>query len=529
MSEPAAPTGHVALVLHHHLPYIRHPEHAFHLEERWLYEAITETYLPLIEAWRRLEADGVPFCFTASMTPPLCNMLTDELLCTRYRNHLETLQKLAALEVQRTAGTEAEGVARFYQQRFADLTALYHRIGGDVVGEYRRLMEKGHLEIITCTATHGFLPLMAGDRGAMKAQIELACREHARFFGRRPDGIWLAECGYVPGIDGLLAESGLKYFFVDSHGLLHADAPPVYGVYAPLLCPGSHVAAFARDPESSKQVWSSKEGYPGDFDYREYYRDIGWDLDLDYIGPFIHPDGIRLNTGLKYHRITGPTDQKRIYDPQKARQRADEHAANFMFNRQAQIRWLSGHMDRAPVVVSPYDAELFGHWWFEGPWFLESLARHIHADQTEIALTTPMRVLAANEEHQESRPGFSSWGGEGYASFWCNETNDWIYRYLIDAARRLGDTVRKYPKSEGIQRRVLAQAARELLLAQASDWAFIMKTGTTVEYALMRTREHLSAFHRLLDGLAEPDAAWLAAREAHWCIFPDLDPQLFAG
>ena len=524
--------GHIAQVLHHHLPYIRHPEHPFFLEERWLFEAITETYLPLIEAWRALERDGVPFCFTASMTPPLCNMLRDELLCARYRTHLATLQELADKEVERTVGeAESHRVALFYQRRFRDLASLYAAIDGDVVGEYRRLMEAGHLEIITCTATHGFLPLMNADRGAMWAQIEVACAEHARHFGRRPDGIWLAECGYVPHVDALLAAAGLKYFFVDTHGIQHAEAPPVYGVYAPLYCPGSGVAAFARDPESSKQVWSSHEGYPGDSDYREYYRDIGFDLELDYIRPYIHPDGIRINTGLKYHRITGQTDHKGIYHPERARQRAGEHAANFMFNRQAQVRYLASRMDRAPLIVSPYDAELFGHWWYEGPWFLEALARHIHRDQDEIALTTPMRYLAAQPENQESRPGMSSWGGGGYAAFWCNETNDWIYRYLHEAARRMGELARAFPQAEGLTRRALDQAARELLLAQASDWAFIMTTGTTVEYAVKRTRDHLATFHALHDALVAGtvDDALVRAREDQWRIFPDLDYRVYAA
>lgn len=535
--------GHIALVLHHHLPYIRHPEHPFHLEERWLYEAITETYLPLISAWRRLEADGVAFVFTASMTPPLVNMLRDDMLRGRYAVYLASLRRLADSEIERTADDpQAQKVAQFYRAHFAELDALWQRIDGDVVGEYRRFMEAGHLEIITCTATHGFLPLMNGDRAAMRAQIEIACVEHARHFGTRPDGIWLAECGYVPGVERLLKEAGLTYFFVDTHGIQHADAAPVYGVYAPLLCPDTEVAAFARDPESSKQVWSSQEGYPGDVSYREYYRDIGFDLPMEYIRPFIHPDGIRLNTGLKYHRITGKTDHKAIYDPVKAKAQAAVHAANFMFNRQGQIGYLSEHMDRQPMVVSPYDAELFGHWWYEGPWFLEALARCIDRDQSEIALGSPAQYLRDNPTNQISRPGFSSWGGGGYASFWCNDTNDWIYRHLHDAAARMNQLATHFVKAErgkvdgtktaltDLQIRALNQAARELLLAQASDWAFIMKTGTMVEYAVKRTREHLRAVHDLYDDLMgdDIDADWLAGREDHWRIFPEIDFRVFA-
>jgi 1,4-alpha-glucan branching enzyme len=526
-------TGHIALVLHHHLPFIRHPEHEFFLEERWLFEAITETYLPLIDAWRRLERDGIPFCFTVSMTPPLANMLRDPLLISRYRRHLAQLRELATKELERTQDQpHFQYLAKFYDERLRSFSELYESMGGDIIGEYARLQNAGHLDVVTCTATHGFLPLMQHDRAAMRAQIEVACRDYEGHFGQRPQGIWLAECGYVPKVvDELLAEAGIRYFFVDSHAIEHASAPPVYGVYAPLHTPHTGVAAFARDPESSKQVWSSQEGYPGDYDYREYYRDIGYDLDMDYIAPYIHPDGIRLNTGLKYHRITGSGDHKDLYDPYRARERADQHAANFMNNRQAQIRHLAGHMDRPPLVVSPYDAELFGHWWFEGPWFLEALARHIHHDQSEIALTTPRRYLEANPANQAAWPGTSSWGGGGYSSFWCNGSNDWVYPYLHHAAERMEAMARRFPDASGDQARALNQCARELLLAQASDWAFIMQTGTTVEYAVKRTRVHLATFHTMADQIEGDclDLVLLGAREQAWNIFPQLDYRVYAG
>jgi 1,4-alpha-glucan branching enzyme len=197
-----------------------------------------------------------------------------------------------------------------------------------------------------------------------------------------------------------------------------------------------------------------------------------------------------------------------------------------VFNRQAQARWLAPGMDRPPNIVSPYDAELFGHWWFEGPWFLEALARHIHLHQDEIALTTPGRYLDANPENQEAQPSLSSWGDQGFATFWCNETNEWIYRYLHHAAARMADLARANPEPDDLRRRALNQAGRELLLAQGSDWAFIMRTGTVVDYAVRRTRDHLHAFSRLddmLSGRAALDADWLAGREAQWRIFPQLD------
>src|SRR5262245_45704622 len=194
----------------------------------------------------------------------------------------------------------------------------------------------------------------------MRAQVELGCREFERHFGRRPRGIWLAECAYAPGVDELMAEAGLRYFFTDTHGVLHASPRPRYGVYAPVMCPKSGVAVFGRDTESSKQVWSSIEGYPGAYNYRDFYRDVGFDLDYDYLKPHLHETGIRSMLGVKYYRITGRTDQKEPYVREWALERAAEHAGNFMFNREKQIEWLTGSMDRPPLIAAPYDAELFG-------------------------------------------------------------------------------------------------------------------------------------------------------------------------
>ena len=193
--------------------------------------------------------------------------------------------------------------------------------------------------------------------------------------------MWLGECGYVPGVDELLREAAIRYFFVDSHGILFADRRPVYGVYAPLYCP-SGVAAFGRDMESSEQVWSAKEGYPGDRHYRDFYRDIGFDLPLDYIKPYIHPEGHRVYTGIKYHAIThNQLHDKWVYDPDIARGKAGLHASHFRGNREKQVQHLAAHMDRPPIIISPYDAELYGHWWYEGPLFLGDLFRQLHYDQ----------------------------------------------------------------------------------------------------------------------------------------------------
>jgi len=527
--KPAPRPGRVALVLHHHLPYIRHPEYEDFMEEDWLHQAVAETYLPLLEVFERLRSDGVPYRVTVSLTPPLISMLDDPLLRDRTERHLTRLLRLAEAEVLRTRGDEGRArLAVYYRDHFGGMRDRYlGAYGRDIVSRYRDLQDSGHLEIVTCGATHGFLPLMNDHQPAMRAQIAVAVEHYRARFGRRPRGIWLAECGYQPGVDQLLADAGLEYFFVDTHGLAFAEPRPRYGVFAPVMTP-SGVAAFGRDLESSHQVWSAETGYPGDPVYREYYRDLGWDLDLDYLKPFLGHHGFRKNTGIKYHRVTGRValHEKALYDPWAARDKADEHAGNFMFNRERQVEDLAGRMERPPVVVAPYDAELFGHWWYEGPRFLESFIRKSAYDTSLYSLASPGDVLDEQPINQRATPSFSSWGYKGYCEFWLNGANDWIYRHLHQAQERMTRLADAGgPGSGSLRERLLAQAGRELLLAQSSDWAFIMKTGTVTEYAEKRTKEHLHRFAALADMLegGRFDEGRLADYEGRDNIFPAID------
>jgi len=515
--------GYLSLVLHAHLPFIRHPEDEDFLEEDWLYEAITETYIPLLWVLESLAADGIDFRLTMSLTPPLISMLNDELLRRRYARHLDLLCELAGKEVARTRHMPGfHEVAMLYRDRFLRAREDYwNRWKMDLVSAFRRLQDHGVLEIIASAATHGFLPLLKVSPQAVRAQIFVGVQHYAENLGCRPTGFWLPECGFYPGLDEILREAGIRYFFVDTHGIGNAASPARFGTYAPLYCP-SGPAAFGRDPESSKQVWSSIEGYPGDYDYREFYRDVGFDLDLEYIRPYIHKDGIRIHTGIKYYRITGPTDHKEPYVHQKALEKAALHADNFLANRQKQVAWLSGRMNRKPAVVAPYDAELFGHWWFEGPEWLDFLFRRVNKDSGNLRLLKPSEYLAEYPVNQVAMPGASSWGYQGYSHVWINGCNDWIYRHLHEAAVRMQELAVRFPSAGGVQQRALNQALRELLLAQSSDWAFIMTRNTVVPYAMQRTRDHLLHFNRLYEMLlrGEPEEPWLAALESRNNIFP---------
>jgi len=517
--------GYLCMVLHGHLPYVRHPEHEDFLEENWLYEAITETYIPLILTLEGLLNDNIDFRLTMSLSPTLISMLTDGLLQDRYLRHINKLIELGHKEVERTRWQpEFQHLAIMYLNNFCKARDTFQRFNRNLTIPFKNFQDCGKLEIITCGATHGFFPLMDICRESVRAQVKVAVSHYETVFGRKPRGIWMPECGYHPGHDEILKEAGLSYFFSDSHGVLHGAPRPKYGVFAPVYCRGTGVACFGRDLESSKQVWSSIDGYPGDYLYREFYRDIGFDLDYEYIRPYIHPDGVRINTGIKYFRITG-SESKAPYNPHLAREKASEHAGNFMFNREKEIEYLYDFMQKKPIIVSPYDAELFGHWWYEGPVWLEFLLRKAIFDQKTIRLITPTEYLLENPRNQVITPSLSSWGWKGYSEMWLQGPNDWIYRHLHTASCRMSELAKSFPHTDGLLRRALKQALRELLLAQSSDWAFIMGTGTHTSYAVRRTKEHLLRFTRLYEDIKSNsiDENWLSDIEYKDNIFPDID------
>ncbi len=533
--------GYLCLVLHAHLPFVRHPEHDDFLEEDWLFEAISETYLPLLELCERLLEEEIPYRLTLSITPTLAAMLEDPLLRERYVRHVARLCELCELEVDRTRWLpEFHGLALRYRDlynRCRDAYVNRHRC--DLLAAFARLQEAGAVEIITCGATHGFLPLMLRNRNLWRAQVLTAASEHERHFGRKPRGIWLPECGFDPGVDEILREAGIDFFFMDAHGIQNAVPKPKFGVYAPIRT-SSGVAALGRDLAASRQVWCAWLGYPGDVSYREFYRDVGWDLEYEYLKPFLHAAGGRTNLGIKYYRITGATAEKEPYAFEPARAKADEHAAHFLASRVEQAAAVGSSLgkalDRPPLIVAPYDAELFGHWWFEGPQWLEFLLRRAagcgSGGGSKIETITPAEYLDRHPRLQVATPSYSSWGLRGYAEHWLDQSNDWIYPLLHRAGEEMIELANRFAERSGDSRRnrALAQAARELLLAQSSDWAFILKAGTVVEYATRRSRDHIAAFDRLRAGIlsGEIEEEFLAELEMRNNLFPKVDFRVFA-
>jgi len=465
-------------------------------------------------------------------------MLQDQLLRERYVRHLDNLIDLTAREQRRNRKhPQLRELADFYFDMFSeDRRFFVDEWKCDLLSAFRELRSTGQLEIIASAATHGLLPILQQQTPqAARAQLLIGRDVYVELFGEEPNGFWLPECAYAPGLEPLLQEANVRWFVLDAHGLLFGKPRPRRSIYAPCYTP-SGPAAFARDPDASRQVWSAQEGYPGDPAYREFYRDVGFDLSMQHLGPVAR--GTRKFSGVKYHRITGRGNEKQLYDRAAAKNAAAKHATHFLKQRWQQIREIS-EFGFDPIIVAPFDAELFGHWWFEGPVFLEEFIRQT-ANERKFSLTTPSEYLAAHPTEQIIEPAASTWGENGHLAVWLDESNAWIYSQLQMAAQKMiaiardASAVVGQPLPNGklasgapalqITDRVLKQLARELLLAQASDWAFLMKANTAREYATKRTMDHLARFTRLHDQFVANAIDEEFLRDCEWRdnIFPNL-------
>lgn len=522
-------TGSIALVLNAHLPFVRQPDYPRFLEERWLFESLSETYLPLLRLFAKLEAERVPWRLTMAISPTLASMLGDTLLRDRYTAWLKDQLELADKELARTAGDPvfhplAQAYRDLYQQNYDDFTVLH---GGSILPAFDFYYKKGRLELMTSAATQAFLPIYRQYPEAVMSQVEAAVVSFRSAFGRPPSGFWTPQLGWYPGLEETLAAYGLQYSVVATRGAMLGKPTPRHGSYAPVACPNGFTN-FIRDVAATEAVWSETEGYPADPAYRDFYRDIGFDLPLDYVGPYVEQGQIRTFTGFKYWAISGRSQEKLPYDPDLASAKAVEHAENFLYNRARQARKAAAHMERPPLMVAPYDAELFGHWWHEGIQWLEALFRKAQGT-SELRFVTLGEYHKQHPENFESVPEFASWGDGGYAGVWLEKSNDWLYRHTFKLIEYMTELAERFPNETGLRERVLNQAAREVLLSQAADWPFLLRSGKSGSFARKQIEDAVTNFNRIYEMLCANTVGteWLTRLEKRNNVFPAINYRIF--
>ena len=511
--------GNLAIVLHAHLPYVR-SEQPGSLEEDWFFQALVECYLPLLETLEEgsRSNDQQPK-ITLGLSPTLLSLLEDEVLKNRFKKWVEI--RLDILNSLKKDHIKAVLHLKDHLKRQLD---SWQSCQGDLIGRFGKLQTSKVIDILTCAATHGYLPLLRENPEAVRAQLKTAVREHIRLFKSAPLGIWLPECAYYEGLDELIAESGLRYAVLDGHGLLNADPRPRYGLYAP-ICTKKGVAFFGRDSESTLPVWSARDGYPGNPSYREFHRDLGWDLSIEKLKKI----GIKEKRplGIKLFKISSKQtslENKLQYDPKAAQVSVKKDAEHYLKERKKQLIKLEESMKIEPLLIAPFDAELFGHWWFEGPQFLSQL--FIKSKEEGIKLITLKEALQSKPKLQLCNPSPSSWGQGGFHNYWLNESNAWIVHQLSKAGREMVNICTKGMEKES-NIKIIKQAGRELLLCQSSDWSFILKAGTTTELARERINLHLKRFWILINAIKDKEIIEqnvLEDIEKEDCIFPLISP-----
>lgn len=525
-------TNQIAFVLNAHLPFVRHVEHPRFLEEDWLFEAMNECYIPMLRMMNRLMNEGMRFQLTFSLSPTLCAMLADKQLQQRFVDYLDLHIELGDKELDRLR-REGGGLALRTLQRYRenlrmnreDFETLYKR---NILEGFKQLAALGYLELITTAATHAYLPAYESKPVAVNAQIETGVLSHAYNFAAQPAGFWLPECGYYPGVERFLADSGIEWMGLAAQSLILANPLVRRANYAPVRCPNG-VCGFARDYALTSLVWSGVNGYPCDPDYREFYRDIGYDLPLDYIYPYLHEPKVRVFTGFKYHAITGRTDQKVLYDPDKAALKVQAHAKNFIFNVRQKGLALEGLVDIDPIYTLSFDCELFGHWWYEGVDWLESVIRGCSLDD-DMVLTTPSEYLEAGRDLEVMRPAESSWGEGGFSSVWIdNGSNAWIYRHTYEAIKNMEELAARFPNQTSLKQRFLNQAARETLLLMASDWPFMIHNRTASTFAEQTLCSHIKNLNLVYNNMCKNavNTEWLVKAEKLNNIFKYIDYNIF--
>ena len=519
----------VVLVLHSHLPYVLHHGRWPHGSD-WLSEATVDSYLPLLEMLHRLRDDDISTPLTVGVTPVLASQLTDPAFPSILAAWFDQRDQACA-EAPRTLAETGDQhlipLVAFWSRRLKRLRTLFDSINGDLVRAFARLEQAGRIELTSSAATHGFLPLLHRPE-SVSLQLSLGRSEHQRLFGTPPSGCWIPECGYTPGLESQVTRAGFKYFFADAHVArageqvdvyrtadaarevaAAADPPPrEHSPYYPYRVGSS--TTLLRDPVTSRQVWSRYEGYPGDEHYLEFHK-IRW------------PEGFR------FWQVSVPGSdlgEKLPYRPESARTRAKHHARHFVSLLQDTARTTN---DPTAAIVAPFDTELFGHWWFEGPEFLASVFE-VMGRTRNVHLSTASAHLSKHPPAESIQLQQGSWGAGGDFRMWQNERTEWTWSRLAALEETFWRVARPGLADERLHF-VLAQAARELLLAQSSDWQFIITTGAAADYAEKRFTEHCNQAEGLMIGLQASEFIGPSTHLAEQYgtrnrLFPDILPAI---
>ncbi len=551
--------GGFTFVLHSHLPYCRNAGRWPHGEE-WIHEAASETYIPLLDTLYDLKDEDCRFKLTLGITPVLVEQLADPMVLDHLAEFIEDKIKRAKSDVDRFEKS-GEGhllyLARFYLERYQHIQKSFNeRFERNLIAAFRKLQDEEYVEIATSAATHAYLPLLERD-SAIYAQLQIGKANYIKHFGVEPSSVWLPECGYrpayyagnpdksyiKPGLESFLSRLGLGCFFAETHTVEGGEPVgkargEVIGPYAgvsrrylvpltehseptdrttflPYWVQTPEVAVIGRNNRTSMQVWSAEWGYPGDFNYREFHK----------------KDGV---SGLQYWKVTGAKvdlGYKDYYDPYWASQRVAEHSSHYVRLVEDLLTGFYQETGKYGIISAAYDTELFGHWWFEGVDWLKQVLRYM-AQSEFVEPTTATKFIREHPPEDVLSLPESSWGMGGGNFTWLNADTEWIWPIVQSASLKMENIAARHSHADPALKKILNQAARELVLLQSSDWPFLITTGQARFYAENRFLDHVNRFQKLVD-IAESgrfDKSAVEFCDELWeldKVFPEIDYRSF--
>jgi 1,4-alpha-glucan branching enzyme len=543
----------ISLVLNAHTPFIRHSETAPPGEEEWFFESLSETYLPLLEMFERLDMDHVPFRLAISFSPVLCHMLTDEYLINRYLEYTNKRIEFGLRELERTSGDQRlyDLAKASYDLAIERRFFFTERCERNILKAFSYYQKKGNLEVLTTAATYAFLPFYLPYPEAIQAQIEVALASHRGYFGGHPQGFWLPELGWTPRLDRYLRIYNFGYTIVDTHALVLADPSASRGSFYPVRT-SAGVFALARDHYAYLDIADKERGFSHDAVYRDNHLDVGYELPKELVRPFLGLNGSRAPTGYKYWALGNPEEDERVvYDPRKAAARAREQAVLFLDRRLSRLKAAEDYMDETPLSLCAYNADCFGRFWHEGTLFIEALFREAarrngsienlrtlseidingQCCDNAVQMLTPAEYIYKQDvsSFEFSTPGFSSSGFNGYAETWLDASTDWMYRHMMRSIERMTELSDRFPNETGLRERILNQAAREILLAQSADWTRLLYRQESMEYARNQIEFALRNFTTFYEVLGSNyiSTRWLTRLERQHNIFPGINYRVF--
>ncbi|MDR2344230.1 MAG: DUF1957 domain-containing protein [Spirochaetaceae bacterium] len=531
----------IAIVLNAHIPFSRKSSLDFSFEELPFFAIVSETLLPLLEVFDRLEIDRIPFRLALAVSPVLCHLLTDELMINHYLDYVDRQIAFGAEELERTKNDPVmHNLAKYYYdnsiERRISFTERYEKNIPRVLSYYQK---KGRIELLASTATNCLLPFYIDHFEVIRAQIETALASYKTFFKIKPEGFWLSEMGYHPELSAYLDIYDFRYTIIDTHSALLANPPPKYGSFFPLRTKHD-ISLLVKDFYAYRDIMDREQGIPVEGSFRDFFHDVADDLPIERIKPFLGEDGTRLSTGYKYFSIGDNERRREPYDPAFAAEKARNFANVFLERRVSALNRASELMrkdlDGDALSLCAWNADFLGRFWHEGPVFLETVFRN-GCKKNGIKFMTPSEYLDSQEKmpFQLTKPEYSSSGFNGYAESWIDASNDSFYRHLFHAAERMAELAERFRNETGIKERALNQAAREILLALSSDWQRLLSAQNNISlpkwknYAKNELESHLKNFTTIYEALGSSylSTRFLTDIEHRNNIFPYINYSVF--